>query len=883
MATSRIYNPEAEDIYGPGFFSLQVQVSQFVAIASTFLLWSEVIKEILDAGFDVSTNGNTQFRTKLRTNSLFSSVDAVVVRGGLSPPVDRPSSMPSTSPTTLSPTTAPSLEPSTTPTLQATDVPSSSPSSAPTLTFSTAPSLRPSSVPTGSPTTTLELNPTFLAGIDESNAGATAATSNQTFDAPVIAAIVGATVTFISACMILLFLWLRHRTKKQKRHTMPKEVALSKQIGNGFVPPGVVELDNDQRSLAETTLGERTAGWNTRPRKVSSIARPSGRQGKHAGIRPLDSFDENSLYTTPFSEAQNDDDDESKFHPTVILPLPTPSDISSQAPRPSALDSHMLQSADSHDTTSSDGFVFGVPLVKSAPPVTARRRVSPSKRSFRQQSTPIDCDSNEPYEEMIITRIEPLDAQLPTVEEHDDFALDPEDLDVWSCDFDDFERRSDFFRGDVSSNPTSLTSTTSTAPVNNTNLEAPKKAVSSSVIGKRGDVESQKDSVGPIPDQIATKKPQRSNKMKVSPVAAPSAENILNDLRNDPQNLKRSPSLSSSKSSQSSKKSLSSMKTQTGSQYRLDPASRESSSSKLVALTDSVVNPLTKLFESMAIPSATPEGNESDEPSEGAPETINGGSKKPAVPAYRTQEEKDDDGAVSESEDSGMSASPWLMETVEDTLGPRSVNADMESLSGVSNRSHKSGTKRGPNAKKSGSEASFGSRFSSHVSSVMSAASSSMSTEIMAHRGSEISVPTTKSALKNDLKRLERQLAALEERGDTATTTSSVTMTSITGTSLSTLSSRKSSKVSRRRRIVVMVPPGKLGVILANRHDGKGTVVAELRPNSPLEGMLSPGDKLVQVDDVQVDSLAWTCSQITSLIAKRANQERRLTVITSNQ
>jgi hypothetical protein len=32
-----------------------------------------------------------------------------------------------------------------------------------------------------------------------------------------------------------------------------------------------------------------------------------------------------------------------------------------------------------------------------------------------------------------------------------------------------------------------------------------------------------------------------------------------------------------------------------------------------------------------------------------------------------------------------------------------------------------------------------------------------------------------------------------------------------------------------------------------SRHDGKGTIVAELRPDSPLEGMLSPGDKLVAV------------------------------------
>ena len=75
------------------------------------------------------------------------------------------------------------------------------------------------------------------------------------------------------------------------------------------------------------------------------------------------------------------------------------------------------------------------------------------------------------------------------------------------------------------------------------------------------------------------------------------------------------------------------------------------------------------------------------------------------------------------------------------------------------------------------------------------------------------------------------------------------------------------------------VPPGKLGVILADQHDGNGTVINSIRGGSPVERILKPGDKLIAVDDIAV--VGMTCSQITSLIASRADQERRFTVMTT--
>ena len=121
------------------------------------------------------------------------------------------------------------------------------------------------------------------------------------------------------------------------------------------------------------------------------------------------------------------------------------------------------------------------------------------------------------------------------------------------------------------------------------------------------------------------------------------------------------------------------------------------------------------------------------------------------------------------------------------------------------------------------------------------------------------------------------QLAALDQKANNDTA-SSVTMSSVTGGSFSTISAR--SRISRnRKRVLVVVPPGKLGVILADQHDGNGTVINSIKTESPVAGILKAGDKLIAIDEIAV--VEMSCSQITSLIASRADRERRFTVMTS--
>jgi len=165
------------------------------------------------------------------------------------------------------------------------------------------------------------------------------------------------------------------------------------------------------------------------------------------------------------------------------------------------------------------------------------------------------------------------------------------------------------------------------------------------------------------------------------------------------------------------------------------------------------------------------------------------------------------------------------------------------------------------------------------MASIMSRAAASMAAhENYAQRAPEeisFSKPS-RSTLEDGIKRLEEQLAALDEENNDEVA-SSVTMSSVTFGSYSTLSARTSKSHRNRKRVLVVVPPGRLGVILEDHHNGRGTIVTSIKSESPCAGILKPGDRLVAVDEVAV--LHMTCSQITSLIAARADRERRFSIM----
>lgn len=215
------------------------------------------------------------------------------------------------------------------------------------------------------------------------------------------------------------------------------------------------------------------------------------------------------------------------------------------------------------------------------------------------------------------------------------------------------------------------------------------------------------------------------------------------------------------------------------------------------------------------------------------------------------------DDASSESE--GLS-NPWLFDAIEQTLGPMSPSADMESISGRSNRSGKSlKSNRSSKSRQSHrTQRSYNSFMSAPtekrrtsgldrdqiIQSTVYSQSSTAAPIIDGSMGEQKSAeePMTPRTLEYDLKRLEVQLGENLHPSD-QTTTSSITASSA-GASRSTLSSKRKTLRSKKKRLVIVVPPGRLGVVLADRHDGKGTVVSEVRASSAINGMLSPGDKL---------------------------------------
>lgn len=80
-----------------------------------------------------------------------------------------------------------------------------------------------------------------------------------------------------------------------------------------------------------------------------------------------------------------------------------------------------------------------------------------------------------------------------------------------------------------------------------------------------------------------------------------------------------------------------------------------------------------------------------------------------------------------------------------------------------------------------------------------------------------------------------------------------------------------------RSKVTVVAPPGKLGIILANRTDSRGTVVSGVRTASVLATQVSPGDRIIAIDDEDVSQM--NVKEITTIMARKSEFERVLTLL----
>jgi len=246
----------------------------------------------------------------------------------------------------------------------------------------------------------------------------------------------------------------------------------------------------------------------------------------------------------------------------------------------------------------------------------------------------------------------------------------------------------------------------------------------------------------------------------------------------------------------------------------------------------------------------------------------------------------------SDSDENDASES-WLIDEVTGALGPRGIAPDLESLSGRSNRSRSSGGGRSHKSHKShrSQRSSRRRRPKSSSGDSVSSHGSRRSRGSRHSRGSRYSHRSTRSyisqmseqsrSVANDLLRLEMQLAMVGSSNDDGMKGSSASVgggsrhSHRTGRSSS---SRRSSGGARRTRMTVLAPPGKLGIILANKADSKGTVVSGVRTSSVMSEKISPGDRIVAIDGEDVSLM--TVSEITTIMARKSEFERTLSILT---
>lgn len=223
---------------------------------------------------------------------------------------------------------------------------------------------------------------------------------------------------------------------------------------------------------------------------------------------------------------------------------------------------------------------------------------------------------------------------------------------------------------------------------------------------------------------------------------------------------------------------------------------------------------------------------------------------------------KDDDSSDSERD--------WLFDEMQGTLGPAGVAPDLESLGERSRRSRTSHTSRRSRTSRSGhrrqrSSDSVGSRHS-HLSG-------------RSHRSALSHMSDASRSVAKDLLRLEMQLAMVDG-GSVASSSVSRARRRHGDDAERSVSSNGRHRASRRNRHTVVAPPGKLGIILANKSDVlKGTVVSGVRASSVLADRVFPGDRIVAIDGEDVSRM--TVSEITTIMARKTEFERTLTIMTT--
>lgn len=968
VGTNRAYDNDGEDLFGVGYFILEVAVQQVVYVTSDTEVDLAAVARIVQAGFSRGLGGRIKFRSLLTDLPVFETVvDVGVLDDSLSDPQDPPTSNPSTFPTALFLSPAPSgvettpSSPSTSPAGNEAPIPSGIDTKHPNLAPLLAASIMPtkthdlqldsiSSWPSSSSSPAFSSNPTIKLNLPvkpTSNYKPNAPTKQTSPTKPrphsnvkdeslaagfdrqplIIAAIASGLATILVSCFFIFCVWYPFCWRKRDnldameqppRHRRRRLSASSHSSGSTHAAeamiPGVLQLDDESRSLANTTVTQGTAKKGPTIYKKPSMNTWKKQSASTEPVSILDSFDESSVYTSTLGSTSSPDLDQTQDSNTMLLPnAATLHDMIVEATKDKAasvagsvadpfdLDAR-VQNKDNQPTSESDSDPFLSPDQKDD-----EEKVS-EQSSSDSDSDPFALDENEVKADNIS-----LAAGFDPYAGDGDSSIGMTSLAISDSSFGPPMNES---VGKVSLSSIS----TKTKRIDNLVSSVKPSSPYNDDVGWNEqqpalDSESEEEidsRISVIADSSAT--------LPSSSVTSATNNNLLRSILEDARLLAKKQD-SSSRSVVSGKSAPSRLAWKNGHQEAMPwRAALERHAPPLLndLITDNI-----ELNE---------HADPSHSPSRGVDGVVNattyGSPEQPTKFSHRTRfldsdsilsdNDKLSDRVENQDRHSGGTrmeplifapSSSDLSSTRErSTLGARPmqhhwgvVHDDDEELLvtppstpgmlGISKQVKPShGLYEG--------EASLGARprsLSPSRSAAWSASSfendgkgqhgihrenksnplstiSTLSDHVQKHLGEQktASDEMSKTSLEDDLRELERHLVqTIQSSDDYSLSTDGVS------TVRSTLITADQ---GRTRRIIVVAPPGKLGVTLADHHDGKGIIVSEIGPHSSMNGQLVPGDKLIAIDDEDVSNMF--VNQITSMMASRSLQERRLTLLT---
>lgn len=956
IETNRAYDNDGEDLFGAGHFILEVSVQQFVYVTSDSDIDPGAVAAIVETGFNRGLGGRVKFRSLLTELPVFgTTVNVEVLDGALSAPQSPPTAVPSTSPTdtasavpSLVPTSEGSLPPSQPPTVVASETPSQSPTS------STPPTMYPSGesgpaplkpdVPAKPPTPsrpTVPTNPSPNAVLDDED------DQDSNFDRQplIIAAIASGLATIVVSCFFIFCVWYPFCWRKKDDENTPEEApqrrrrrpsASSHSSGSTHAAeamiPGVLHLDEDSRSLANTTVTQGTAKQVPSIYSKANLSAWKKRSGSSSEpVSILDSFDESSVYTSTLASTASPDLDHSTDDSNTIVLQST-----------AAVHDIVLEGSKGDDGSISDAATDPFDL-------DTRVEDAEEKSGSGSDSDPFLLDDHGDEEEKVEERSD-SDSDPFEMDENEDKSDEAShaNVGVGSTGFDPYN--GDTGDGDSSIGMTSLAisdssfgppmnesvgkvsiSSTSTKTKRIDNLVAGKQSIPYDDVGwgeeQQQRVTSDSDeellsSSSIIADSSAT--------LPSSSVASAANNTLLRSILEDARLLSKKQS-SSSISIASGKSAPSRLARKHGISENRPKQTLTERHAPPPLLNDLLADNIElKSFEDAPRSPARSDG--------GAPRTTYGSPEKPTMFSHRTKY-LDTDSILSDQDklsdrlehkgrpslsslsrshsatrDDSALVAPSSLDLSSlrgrDTLGARpmehgwgTTSGDDEILVtpssppdmlGISKHVKPSqwlfeaeaplgARPRTPSSRSvgwsTGSQSSIeenGERnyeiYRRYPSDPPAATNSGENGHAGVHLGEQKTASDEMSpgSLHNDLRLLERNLVEDIQSGDDYSR--STDGASTTRSSLITV------EQVNTQRVIVVAPPGKLGVTLADHHDGKGIVIAEVRPYSSMKGKMAPGDKLVAVDDQDVSNMV--VNQITSMMASRSSQERRLTLLT---